>query len=299
MPSAVKKLTKAVVKDEVANFRIMLVGNLDTGKTTIAASAAKHEDMSPVLFLDVDGRLTTLPEVDNIYKMDINTIKDIEAAKVLLAKPKKFWDEEIREVKTIVIDSISRLKDNVLDEVAQRDKDIKAGRNRTRDDVYMYTQRDYGTMTNIINNLIKVVVQTNLHVIIVCHNRDIMTEKVSGHSNVPKLILDTIEPELNNKLRINTMAYMHHVWYTRKGFNQETGELRYELLTLPDMKRHVKVTNAKFINKLVEMTTKGMTGKKREFNMGWLSVPYSVDSLPNTMAMLWDAYKECVNERIA
>lgn len=280
-----------VRQENVSSLRLMLVGDPNTGKTTVASSCVHHEDMRDVLFIDMDKRMTTLSKVDHLLRIGLGNDHeigtDLEELMREFGQPRERWDSSLQNVRTIVVDSVSRLKDAALTWAALRDTSMKMGRGRSRANEYVATQRDYGMMSSLINRFISVLVQTNCHLVLLCHTRYQYVE--SEASGMP--VVARIMPDLNPKVKQFVVSYMHHVWYTDRP-DEET----FEMITMPSRLYEAKITNPAFTQQIKELTTKGMGPQEARRKKGIVIVPYNTTDVPDTLARLWDIYKDSTHE---
>ena len=278
---------EVVTAKKVAGLRVMIVGEPDTGKTTIAASASLHPDLSPVCFLDIDRRLTTLAGYDNILRVSLPTAAHAAQLVRDISKPRDKWPEALREVNTFVVDSVSLFRDHMLQERAE---DATEASSKDRSE-YLYEQRDYGFVSNMVANLIDKLIQTGCHLILLSHQKTVYQ---LDNKDFPTDTVLRIEPLLNKRLQTLIHSMMHHVWYTKR---KDAGTFR--LLTLPRRPYIVKVTNPNFVGKLKEYTRNEVEEAKRKAAEGWVTVPYMPDSLPPTLPMLWDMYKDSIEHKLS
>lgn len=123
-------LPVTTVAETVFNYNMLIFGDYGAGKTTFAGSAADVPDLSPVLFLDIEGGTLSLkdlyPSVERIPITDPKQVTDI-------------W-KDLRKgnhpYKTVIIDSLTELHKLILrylmiDVVAEdddRDEDVPSMR---------------------------------------------------------------------------------------------------------------------------------------------------------------------------
>lgn len=269
---------------KVASMRMVIAGRFNTGKTSLAAGTALHPDMSPVCFLDVDRRLTTLADTSNIFRVDLPTLGHAERLSRDISQARGNWPKEIREAKTFVLDSITLFRDKVLQEFATENTNARSD----RDTDFLYEQRDYGYATNAVANLVDKLIQSGNHIIILAHTKEVW--------NKEQTMVTRIFPSLNGRLLGLLGGMMHHIWYTKK-----QSENDYRLLTLDKYPYEVKVTNPGYRVALANFTrnqeqNKGKTAEQLKDLTGWVYVPYTNDGLPNTLPELWNLYKSVINK---
>jgi len=122
--------TVTTVSDTKFNYNMLIFGDYSAGKTRFAGSAIEVPDLSPVLFLDVEGGMltlkTTYPGVHRVPITNPQQITDI-------------W-KDLRKMnhpyKTVVIDSLTELHKliiryimiDVVNEDDERDEDVPSVR---------------------------------------------------------------------------------------------------------------------------------------------------------------------------
>lgn len=98
----------STVEETEFNYNMLIFGDYGSGKTTFSGSAAELEDLSPVLFLDIEGGTLSLK--------DLYTGIDV----IRVTEPKQVTDawKELRKgqhnYKTVVIDSLTELHKLIL-----------------------------------------------------------------------------------------------------------------------------------------------------------------------------------------
>lgn len=271
-----------VNKTKVASMRAMIVGDFDSGKTSLAVGAGLHENMRPLLVLDIDRRLSTLADVHNLSRVELPTIGHAERLVRDISQPRERWPKEIREARTFVLDSVTQFRDRVLQEFASEN----AANSDKRETEWLYEQRDYGYASNVVYNLIDKLIQTGNHVILLAHPKKDFDKDKDGVVSVKK-----VYPALNARLANLLGGMMNFIWYTRRPKPDQ-----FKLLTLPRIPYQVKITNPLYVEELKRLTRVGSTAEQQAQNEGWVQIPYMPDGLPNTLPMLWDLYLEAINK---
>lgn len=281
-----------VTQEKVATMRAMIVGQFNTGKTSLAAGATLHPDMSPAVVLDVDRRLTTLASTENLLRVELPTVAHADRLARDISSTRNNWPSAIRQARTFILDSITLMRDKTLQEFASERAGGQVGQHTGIE--FLYEERDYGYASNVVANLVDKLVQTGNHVIILAHSKETWNEKQDAITN--------IQPALNRRLNNLVGGMMHSIWYTKRSKPDE-----FRLLVLERIPYRVKITHPVFKERLREFTREQVqipasaTPKEKQALLelraaaeGWIAVPYVTDQLPNTLPMLWDMYKEAV-----
>ena len=214
-----------IVKAGNRRFKLMPFGPSAGGKTTLAATAQDHPDLSPVLFIDSDDGLLSIAARGDIAAEECKSIEDYERILSRVAA----GDPVYKDFKTIITDSGSDMLERALREEAalQYDKAQKASRG-DRKESYRQSQdelfvRDYGTVTTRMKRLFDLACSLPKHTIITSlaetHYPRI---KNSKGEDVAGPEPDSIHPAFTAKLGRSMLALMDFVWYCYR--REETGE---------------------------------------------------------------------------
>lgn len=109
------------VEDRTPFINMMIYGNSGVGKTRLAGSAVVVEELSPVLFVDIEGGLLTLqscyPQVEYVRVLDWKKMQEVYDD--LRRQPGRY--------KTVVVDSLTEVQkfsmDGIMKEVVSKDSD--------------------------------------------------------------------------------------------------------------------------------------------------------------------------------
>jgi hypothetical protein len=240
---------------------LLLAGDYGSGKTTVAASAQHHPDLADVLFLKVEDGIVSADHVEGILAVNTPTPLHVQATVNDLLKPPAQRPALLKTVKTVVIDSVSKLKDKTLNMMAE-DAALKG----KREESYINEIQDYGRSTVFISNMVDAIMQTGMNVILISGIDEVKTGNVTTE----------IKPLLNAKLMKSLAHMMHFVWYMKEH------EGRFFLKVLPGGVYRVKTRNPYFVKTLQTITKDG-----------WYEIP-STDVLPGyefpTIPTLFNLY---------
>jgi phage nucleotide-binding protein len=136
--------------EQVEWLNVLIYGEPGAGKTWLAGTAEDDERTSPVLFLDIEGGITTIRNRQGIdVPPPLRAIKDIE---ILYDKLYHSIDDDGRlYYKTIVIDSLSELADVDM-------KSIMAeawSRNPDKVDIDVPSQREWGKARSHMRKIVR------------------------------------------------------------------------------------------------------------------------------------------------
>jgi hypothetical protein len=149
--------------DEIVKWlNIFIYGDSGVGKTFLAGTADDDPRTSPVLFLDVEGGVTTIKERKNVDVKSIRSMKDIELVGTKLAASIK--DDSIY-YRTIVIDSLTELAD--LDMRAEMK--IALSKNPDTVNVDVPSPREWGIVRNHIRIITRHFKDLPCHVVFTGH----------------------------------------------------------------------------------------------------------------------------------
>src|SRR5690349_4192777 len=95
----------------------LIYGSPGVGKTTLAASAAGHPDLSPVLAINFEGGLLSITSRGDIDAVDIKTMADVDEV---------FWslrnkNNGFENYKTVFLDSGSEMQTLALEEATRNE----------------------------------------------------------------------------------------------------------------------------------------------------------------------------------
>lgn len=182
------------IGDEEDYLNLLVYGDPGAGKTTFAASAAKHPDLGPVLVINVEGGMLSIRTTPGVHATEqIKSTGQVE---------KLFWrlcdPEDLGKYKTVIIDSVTELQTLNLEEIAG-----KSGRGPDSLEL-----QDYGRSTAQLKHLFRMFRDLPKHVIFTALVRREYPEKAKMTAQPTD-----VRPALTGKLCQSTMGYMDAVWY--------------------------------------------------------------------------------------
>lgn len=206
------------VADRKPTINLLVYSDAGVGKTSFAASAARHPDMKGVLFANIEGGLLSIAGVEGCGAVDIKSMEQLEELHWSLV------NEKVPGVHTLVVDSGSELQNIDLANIVQtewdKEKDKKEDkRKRTGpDDIW---QKDYGKNTNRIKRILRWLRDAPYHTIITAHPKRVYERLPEGSTRTPELI--EVVPFFTEKLGISVRGYADFVWYMYQ--EEETEEV--------------------------------------------------------------------------
>lgn len=266
------------VDHRARKLRAIIFGQSGSGKTYTAASARHHPGLANILVANFDRGDATLPQSDVISVVNVNpndASTDVFGAvtQQLLLPPER-RDKAYQKFNTLVVDSISALRDQVLDE---------AQGNKAR------TYSTWNTMHDIILRNIDLLIQSGqVHIILLAGAKELFDQGT---------LIDT-RPDLNPALWSRLRHRMDMIFYT------SYQDRRYTVRThMRDDKLALKIRNVEVADALAE--------HNYEFNRQWLldrgvitpdqnlpreALAYSMIADDRTLTRFYDVYLKTVQQ---
>ena len=214
------------VTAEEIKINLLVYGLPGVGKTSFAAQANEHPEMSPALFLDLEGGTLSIANRGDVDSIRITGSKDFEDVLTAVAS----GSSEVAEYRTLVIDSGSMLAKTVLGEWTRRNHEraVKKSRgdpDRTQDDIQL---EDYGKMTAQMRRLFAWARELPVHVIMTSLAKFTMPDSEGSKANPGPI---DVCPDFTAGLQTSVMGMMDFVWYyylyeekVKDAKGKETGE---------------------------------------------------------------------------
>lgn len=223
-------------------LKLLLYGKPGAGKTSLAATAANHPGLAPVLVADVEGGLLSIAD-SGLDRAVVRSTADLEELYWLFRQQ----HESVSQYQTLIIDSGSMAATRALVEWTERNIERSKSRgkrvDRTIDDVEL---QDYGKMGNQIRRLMTQFVDLPVNVIMTAIEKEFFLPSASMSD---AQVLESIGPSFTKSLMKDVTAVFDHVWL----IYQDEGE-RY-LLTQRDGYYHAKTRRQSFADAIGSIVT--------------------------------------------
>jgi len=153
-------------------INLLVYGDPGVGKTHLCGTAMDHKDTAPVLYLDVDGGVTTLRDRQYLDVLPVRSIDGVDGTdginqiyEKLHASIRKDKDgvPRLEHYKTVVIDRLDELADVDMRYIMR----AAYARNPDKVDVDVPSPREYGINRSHIRKLVRAFRDLPCHVIFV------------------------------------------------------------------------------------------------------------------------------------
>lgn len=213
--------------DEIKPFiNALIYSDPGVGKTSLIATAAEHDLMGEVLFLNFEGGLLSIKGTKNVRIRDVHSVDDVEDAFWAVVQKRKGYER----IRTVAIDSGTELQGVNLEHLATEAYTDKSKRGK-RESVDQLFQEDYGKDTARLKRVFRWFRDGPFNFIITAHAKRLFRKGQDKNSD-PQLI--AVQPSFTNKLGQSVCGYVDFVWYMYRETEDESGnacDLRWLLPT--------------------------------------------------------------------
>lgn len=259
-------------------FRLLLYGTAGTGKTLLASTAQDHKDLGNVLFLDTDDGLATINHRNDIYTIKWDGAEIIEALANEFSKPVEKRIGVYSGIKTLVIDSVTTLKDRDLE-------DLKQAKVASDDGNKYLSYTEWNKMMDHVTTFIDRIAQTDINLILIAE-ADFRED--AG--------VQVVRPALNPALWRKIAHRMDYIWrcYERGGRyriqlnndNQYTGKTRNPLFVEALASHNLAQAREELGDKVNSLSPVDMSKIKNTFAIPSSDYP--------TLAVMYDMYLKAI-----
>jgi len=216
----------------------MPYGEPGVGKTELAGTALEHVDLRPVLYLDVDGGVTTLRKRADL---DVRQVRSMQEARDIYNECYNAVDWEAKDpslpFKTVVVDTLSELAKLDMREIA-----AAAHAKNPLQDKYVPSPREYLISGERVREIVRAYRDLPCNVIFNCHSGD-------GKDNSNATIFF---PQFTGKLRHEIAGFIDIVGYMTA--DHEKGAFKNYMQTVKTKRISAK-DRTKALPEIIEMPT--------------------------------------------
>lgn len=281
MPTPILPLSAGIL----GGLNTLIYGPFGAGKTSFAASAAEHEELRDVLFLDIDQGLKTVVHQPHLLRARIEA-KDRSIAALDVFKQIENPNTGLKDsVHTVVIDSVTAWRDDEMIAIADREykqPSSKSKRNSV-DEVWI---QDYKEMTARLSRLIGNYRNSNRTLILIAGEYQIGKKVDQAGNETPPT---GIRPDINPALLKTINHMVDGIWYMRQTdgiIKMLTQERKFPNGTADGLTIVGKTRNPLFAQKL-----RGEAGDDGLIVLGNINKPN--EKYP-TFGIIYDWYKSAV-----
>jgi hypothetical protein len=269
---AKKPLSYGFASADSIAWRALIYGDYASGKTTIAASANLSDSLGPVIVGNIDMGLASVSHWEGLREVALHSPADLEQFLNDLSLPKEQMPAILRPVKTIIIDSVSALREETL--VAFTEVQFKKGR---REDAFDNQWKDFGRATNFLLSKFDELRAQGYNIILTAGLSPVMQDDTQIG----------VRPDLNAALLKGLNYRMSNIWYAERS----AAKSQYRLLIddKPKLGIKTKTRNTLYREALKTLTRKEAVtrGADPEKEDGWYYIPHQDHP---TLPTLYDLY---------
>lgn len=214
-------------------FNILVYGEFGSGKTQLAGSAAENENLRDVLFVTCEGGELTIRGQDMMKTERINKTSQLQEVLDALAHG------ELDSFRTVVIDSISAVRDLLVEEMLAR-----PGRKLEVPEI-----REWGLVNVHIRRFVRHFVSLPMNVIFTCLPRFYYPKSKDEIGGNPAAEPIEVCPDFSRKLSNAVCAMVDNVWYLYHDPTRDDPTRRC-LLTQPEGIYAAKTRGTQFAKQL-------------------------------------------------
>lgn len=141
-----EKLQVQTPEDVVPYLNMLIYGEPGAGKTYLCSTAQDSEETKPILFIDVEGGVTTIRKRSDIDVKSVRSIKEVEDIHNHVFRDPNYY-------RTIIIDSLSELQKLDMRTVMEAIK--KNSQNPDRIDIDTPTQAAWGKSGERVRRIVR------------------------------------------------------------------------------------------------------------------------------------------------
>jgi phage nucleotide-binding protein len=135
-------------------MNLLIYGHPGAGKTYFGGSAQDHDDLKPLLVLDIEGGVMTLRHRKDVDVIQIRTMKKLEEAINNIARNEPYY-------KTVLVDSLTELQKLDMRTVMKE----RFAANPDKTDIYVPDQRAWGKSGERIRMIVRALRDLPIHTI--------------------------------------------------------------------------------------------------------------------------------------
>jgi hypothetical protein len=239
-------------QDNVGGLRILLYGDSNTGKTSFGVSASEHPALQKVGIFNIDENLHTAVGIDNnefVSKADVKSCLEIEnvAKGDLIGKYETYH--------TWVIDSISRLADYELRDIAQ--KEYNREPSKRNQDVNQF--QDYIPYMAHMTRMLDTLTKGGKHIIITAEEQDTDPDPLSPNAKLRNRAKER-RGKMNDALWAMMKYRFTNIWRMNRLNNGDINILVKSFVSPDGRTVYAKTKNSRFLQELCKLEREDARG---------------------------------------